>query len=266
MIGYFIRPIVCFFKCAIITGLIFPLNAYSGEIQEKRAFQYEAAAYFWGPQVKGTTSSGQTITMPFSDIIKDLRFGYMGAFKAFKGDWSFVSDVIYLDLKKDKSSTIPVPLSNGQGITVFGNADVKLTGWLLNLNAAYKLFENEHFIAHGLAGARYLELDANTTLRLDALGYTHAASVNLSGSTWDAIGGIAGLVKINKQWSVPYYIDAGAGQSKFTWQGYTGLSYALSWGSIDLLYRYSSWKFKQGALLQDINFGGPLLGVVYKFQ
>lgn len=249
-----------------IAGLFFTNDAYTGQYESTERTQYEAAAYLWGPTVRGNTSGGLPIKLTFGEILKDLKFGYMGAFRVIKGKWSFVSDVIYLDLKADKASTIPVPLNNGQVITVFGNADVKLTGWFLNFDGAYQFFEKEHFTSNVLAGARYLDLNAQSNLRLDAQGYTRAINIDLSGSTWDAIGGIKGLVKLNDKWVIPYYVDAGAGQSKFTWQTYSGLSYVVSWGSINLFYRYASWKFKQNATLSNINFGGPLLGVVYKFH
>lgn len=265
MINQFIRPISKALNTCVIIFIFFTCSAYAGGYDETEALHFDAAAYLWGAQVTGTTANGQPIKLTFKEILKDLRFGYMGAFRARKGKWSFVSDVIYLDLKANKSSTIPVPY-NSQVIAVFGNADVILTGWILNFNGAYNFVENNRYTFNVLGGARYLELNAQSNLRFDALGYTKPISVDLSGRNWNAIGGVKGLVKLNEQWSIPYYVDAGTGQSKFTWQAYSGLSYAVSWGSIDLLYRYESWKFKQNSSLRDINLGGLLLGAVYKFQ
>jgi opacity protein-like surface antigen len=71
------------------------------------------------------------------------------------------------------------------------------------------------------------------------------------------------MVALGKYISIPYYLDAGTGESKFTWQATAGISYhATEWLDIDLVYRYLYWDIGKNGL-EDINFSGPLLGLVF---
>jgi hypothetical protein len=53
----------------------------------------------------------------------------MGAFEARKSRWSLAADLIYLGVEADKAGTI------GR-ISIPGNADVEVKGWVLNFQGA----------------------------------------------------------------------------------------------------------------------------------
>jgi hypothetical protein len=64
---------------------------------------------------------------------------------------------------------------------------------------------------------------------------------------------------------VPYYFDIGAGQSQSTVQAAGGLGYAFKWGEISAMYRYLGYRTKEGRVLDDINFSGPLLAATWRW-
>ena len=179
----------------------------------------------------------------------------MGAFEARKSKWSLAADVIYLDVSADKAGTI------GRGLPV--NADVDLTGWILNLQGARNVLEVERATVDILLGARYLDVDSTSTLRLGASGPTGTASA--SDSVWDGVIGVKGNVNISGGWYLPYYLDMGTGQSDFTWQGSGGIGYSFKWGNVALVYRHMYWDFASGSNFDNLSFSGPVVGVAFKF-
>ena len=86
-----------------------------------------------------------------------------------------------------------------------------------------------------LAGARLLDIDQTLDYQLSGdigplplPGRQGSADVKLS--NWDAIVGVKGRYSFgtDREWFIPYYIDIGTGQSRFTWQGIAGIGYRSS--------------------------------------
>ena len=72
---------------------------------------------------------------------------------------------------------------------------------------------------------------------------------------------------LNDKWSLPYYVDIGAGDAEFTWQASAGVLYKAS-DAVDvaLVYRHLEWDIDDSALVvDDIDFSGPALGVVFRW-
>ncbi len=83
---------------------------------------------------------------------------------------------------------------------------------------------------------------------------------------WDLLIGFRGKIQLGQnQWTAPYYVDFGAGQSDFTWQALTGIAYAFHWGEISATYRQLEYQTSGSSLLQDLRFSGPSLGVSFQF-
>ena len=80
-----------------------------------------------------------------------------------------------------------------------------------------------------------------------------------------AIVGVRGEIKLDDKWFMPYQADIGGGQSQLTWQAFLGVGYKYKWGEVVLGYRYLDYNFKSGWLVEDLSFGGPLLGAKYHF-
>ena len=66
--------------------------------------------YAWLPSVGGKTtfpdaSGDSDVSVNADDLLKDINGVFMGGFEAQKGRWGAFTDLIYLDLSHDESST-----------------------------------------------------------------------------------------------------------------------------------------------------------------
>lgn len=84
-------------------------------------------------------------------------------------------------------------------------------------------------------------------------------------NVWNGIIGANGRFALGKPWFIPYHLDAGAGDSDFTYQAQTGINYAWPWGGLILSYRYLDFEQGDGHRLRSMDMGGPELGIYFKF-
>lgn len=233
-------------------------------------WQFGLMLYGWLPSVngdfkfrlpRGLADPSPSVGVSADQILDDLQFTMMGSFEARKGDWSLFTDVIYLDL--DGSDSKGATLSNGVTRTVLGG-NLQLTGWVWTIGGGYTLWHNEGSYLDLLAGARLLALDAD--LKLTGAGpFGRVVKTSDSVDLWDGIVGVTGRAKIDGNWFLPYYADVGAGSSQITWQAAAGVGYAFRWGDVMLLYRHLQYDQDDDKLLQNVSFGGGMLGVNFRF-
>ena len=158
--------------------------------------------------------------------------------------------------------TVEVPVNSGTTTT--------LTGYMASMNGNYSLLRRPDASLDVLVGVRYLHigttLDWSFAAAVEDLP-ARTGSAEQSADVWDGVVGVKGNVRFGAggKWFVPYYLDAGAGTSKFTWQAMAGAGYSFGWGDLLLVYRYLS--FEQGAEheLQRLSFAGPALGATFRF-
>jgi hypothetical protein len=109
-------------------------------------------------------------------------------------------------------------------------------------------------------------LDFGVTTSVGPLaGPQRTGSLETTGRNWDAIVGVKGRAGFGAigEWFIPYYVDGGAGQSKFTWQGMTGIGYAFPWGDLIATWRYLDYDTKADRKLDGLTINGPLVGVAF---
>jgi hypothetical protein len=123
-------------------------------------------------------------------------------------------------------------------------------------------------------GARYLGLKASTDWRLalditgpgDGQTFPWSGDISEREDLWDGIAGVKGRVWIgDSNWAIPYYLDAGTGSSRLTWQGMLGVAYSNKWFGGMLAYRHISYDMEGDGLFKDLRFSGPALGVTFRF-
>jgi hypothetical protein len=153
-------------------------------------------------------------------------------------------------------------------VPVNANTQTGLKGLVWELAASYTVSRSSTATFDVLGGLRYAGLEAS-------VDWQFAQPVGLlpqSGSTsqkvdlWDAIVGVRGRARLGEgKWFVPYYLDAGAGSSTFTWQGQAGIGYSFKWGDALLAYRHLYYDQKSDKLIQDMRFSGPALAATFRF-
>jgi Transposase DDE domain group 1 len=252
-------------------------------------WSFNVAPYLWMPTIDTTlkfnlpAAVGGTLTtdssIGFGDLLSHLNFATMIAADAKYDRFSLLTDFIYMNLggtsSHAKSFNFPglpsVPISGA--VQTSAGMDLNSTIW--TLAGGYTLLQGDWGNFDVIAGLRYLELntriDYGLGLTLTGPGGNGASagrigSVSGSGNIWNGIGGFRGRVRItNTGLFIPYYFDAGAGASKFTWQIASGLGYQTGWADVSLTYRYLSFEQNSSAVLQHMQIGGPMIMVNFSF-
>ena len=216
----------------------------AAESSPENGWEFATEVYLWGAGIDGHTATDSEVNISFGDLIDNLEMAFMGTVGARKDKWSFLVDVIYLDVKGEKT------------IDSIG-ASVELRGWIVTPDVGYTVLSDDWGNLDLHVGARYLSLDSD--IRLGPIGTDKSADV------WDGIIGIRGRINLTEKLYMPYYLDIGAGDSKMTWQALAGLGYQFKYVDVVAGYRYMEWDFDDNSVFDDLSFSGPYGGLKYYF-
>jgi hypothetical protein len=239
--------------------------------------------YLWAPNIDGTlkygvppgaTGSAEVKVGP-NDYLEALNMAMMISGEARKDRWSVFTDVIYLDFSSEESSVKSI---NFGGSVVSAGANVStnssLKGAIWTLAAGYAVLPGRPVELDVFGGLRYFGLEASSDWRLTLTvtgpgggqTFPRTGSISEREELWDGIVGVKGRFWLGKSnWSIPYYLDVGAGSSSLTWQGMLGIAYSYKWFGAMLVYRHLYYDMKGDNLVQDMRFSGPALGVNFRF-
>jgi opacity protein-like surface antigen len=246
----------------LMLAVTVPGGATAEETAQPEGWQFGADVYLWTIGLGGETTGGDTIDVPFDNILENLDFAFSGNFHARNGKWHLSTDVIYLNVEGENSGQLTVP---GE-IELKSDATVKMESWAVTPVIGYAFIDKDPISMEVVAGARYLYMKPE--LAFDISGQLNSSGKNISdsGYVWDGIVGIRGEVNLAKDWYVPYHADIGAGDSDYTWQAMAGVGYKIS-KKVDVVaaYRYLTWKFDNGKVLDSLDIDGPLVGLKFRF-
>ena len=168
----------------------------------------------------------------------------MAIFGARKNNWSFLADVIYLDVKDEG--------------TIAGlGASAEIRAWVVTPEVGYTVLRGDRGHLDLQVGARYLYLDGD--VRLGSNG------IDKSEHFWDAIVGVRGAVNLTEKFYLPYYLDIGTGDSELTWQAFGGLGYRFKYVDVLAGYRYMEYQFDDDLVFDNLNLSGPYGGMKFIF-
>lgn len=237
-------------------------------------WEFSLTPYVWLPRVDASLhyetpgSGGSEVSM--TNVLQHLNAAFFLSGEARKGRWGLAADLVFCDFQKEGSR---VPTVEGPGGEVEAPVNLgtttSLTGYMVSLTGNYALVQRPDLKLDLLGGLRYTHigstLDWSFTTSVDSLtGRTGSASQGVD--LWDGVVGFRGRAAFaGGQWFVPYYLDAGAGTSKFTWQALAGVGYSFGWGDLLLVYRYLSFEQGSDRPVQHLYFSGPALGATFRF-
>lgn len=227
--------------------------------QEKSAddWQFDATLYLWGATMKMHTPAGDSVTMNFGTILKNLDLAAMTTFGARKNKFSMLADVIYMDLSTDQKHD-----GEFNGKPIEGKLTVGMQAWVLNLIGGYNLIDSGKNVFDIAAGARYLDVKVPVTIKLN----DHKRKTTATGSGWDGVIGLKGRHDFPDGYYFNYYADIGGGYSKTTWQTAVSFSYDYKKFTSVVGYRYLKWNLKNDApALDDLVIHGPYAGLKWSF-
>ena len=218
----------------------------------------------WVPEVNAKTTSGADIEISTDEIFRNLDFTFLGTLGAKRGNWTFLADVVYLDLEHSDNYNL-----GNNDLLQLELTNVELKAWVVTPMVAYNILASDRVSLDLLVGARYLWLGFDTKTRRGFLSVTREESNSKSFDVWNGIIGVRGEIDLPGKWFIPYYFDAGTGDNKLTWQAYAAGAYRF--GRIDLHvgYRHLQWEFDEddtgGKVFDDLKITGPMIGIKYRF-
>ncbi len=228
-------------------------------VEDTSIWQNELTIYGWLPTIDMNTRWGDSSTdssdmMP--DIIDDLKMVFIGTYAVRYNKWSFITDVMYIDLGDSATGTHTFP----GGETAVATVDMDIKSLLVNAGVGYNLVDTEKNILDIVAGVRYMDLEVNVNSDLPR----HPGQ-SASDDLLDGIIGLRGSYTFNENWYLPYYADIGTGDSELTYQLFAGIGYRYDWGDVKLGYRYIGYEMEDDMIVDNLELGGAILGVSIKF-
>ena len=271
---------------ALMTLVTISLPAYAEEPVHADKWTFAVRPYLWAPSITGTlkydvppTGDGAANVDFAAYVLENLNMALMLTVEARKGDWSVLTDVVYLDVESGDAEVKSVSFTGPGGlveVSAGANLDTKATlrGVLWELAGACTVARGGNSSLDLLAGFRYLGLEAGTDWQLSGSitgpgpgqSFARSGSASARVDLWDGIIGVRGRVGLgDSRWGIPYYLDVGAGTSALTWQGVAGIDYRFHWGDLQLSYRHLYYDMEGDKLLQNVSFSGPAIGVNFRF-
>lgn len=262
-----------FALCAV--ALLVPAVAIA---QAADDWKFTASLYGYLPSIGGKTAfpgsgGASSVTVDAQTIIENLKFTFMGSIEARRGPWGGLSDVLYVDMGDAKSGSRDLSIGNaGLPAGASASVDLDVKGWVWTLGATYRAVSRPAYSLDVLGGARMLDLKQSMKWTLSG-NVGPIPVVDRAGSratdlqNWDLVLGVKGRAAFGagNQWFVPYYLDIGTGESRFTWQAVTGLGYSFGWGDIVGAWRYIGYDMKSGKAVERLDFNGPGLAAVFRW-
>jgi opacity protein-like surface antigen len=237
-----------------------------------------ATLYGYFPSVGGETafpvkSGGGTVDISVDQILDSIDFVFMGTLDVHNGRWGAFTDLMYLDLGGSKSNSRDFTIG-GKPIPGGTTADLgwDMKGVIWTLAGQYRMVGGSGLTLDALAGARLADIEQDASWVISgSLGPLAPPARTGTGeaeiSHWDGVVGLKGRYTIAQapKWSLPFYIDVGAGDSDLTWQVVAGVSYAFGWGELSAGWRYLDYDLKDGSPIKDLNFNGAMIGATFRW-
>ena len=241
------------------------------------AWRFGASIYGYVPSISGTSSSpadsgGNRINVNLAELL-ELEFALMGSFDAHNGRWGMFTDFIYLNYSGSKQQSRDFTIGRiGIPAGTAADLDLDLKGVMWALAGQYRVYSDPALTMDALAGLRLLEV--RTTTRWSISG--NLGPIAPSGRTGtsedktsqlDGIVGVKGRTRLGSsgRWTLPFYLDVGAGDSDLTWQAAAGVSYGFKWGELTAMWRYLAYELKPGLSIEELKFNGPLIGATFRW-
>jgi len=208
---------------AAISGVVLSFPAAADD------WSWRFALNGWLPSVHSTTNfdapGGGNISAQTDpgNYLSNLEFTFMGTLEARRGRWSILADAVYLSFGdyKTKVTSFDGPLA----IPVDAASESDLKGFVTTIAGGYALSTSPGTQVDLIAGARYarlkVRLDWSASGPVGALAT--AASAEATKDFFDGVVGVRGKTNLGGNWDLHYYVDAGAGSSQLTWQGFVAM-------------------------------------------
>jgi len=267
--------------------LLLPLAMQSAAADDDAdGWQFKLTPYLWLPTISGKLNyelppgggGAPQIDVGPTDWLELLNGAFLLQGEARKDRFFVFADAVYLGLESDNDRVASV--SPGPGDLIPVDVSVNLAtktdvdGFTMTVAGGYNVHKDDRSSVDLFGGARYFGMDTKTSWNLSAdielpgggTVLSRQGSIEGDVTSWDVIIGIKGQQRLgNGNWSLPYYLDVGTGDSDLTWQAIAGVSYAYGWGDLIMSYRHFEYDGGPLGLMEGFSFSGPLFGAQFSF-
>lgn len=223
------------------------------------AWTFTLTPYVWlsglGGEVTGP-HGGESFTADFGDIFGTMKFSYMGLAEARRGNFSLVTDIMYLNLQQG----VPVP-----GFGAYSGGSARTQSVEVSAIGLYTVAEGSAGRIELGGGIRGWWFD--TELRLDP-GRLPGRTQSASTSWVDPVISARGVVRLNDSLSITAYGDIGGFGvgSQFTWQAFATLDYRITENiSASAGFRWIHIDYDKGSSNISLDMAGPIIGASLRF-
>ena len=216
------------------------------------------------------------------DYLDNLSFALMVNVEIQKGKWMAAYDLFAFDIDAnsgfiesitfDVNNPIPGRPPIEVGVDLDAGTNFHFRGRQNTINIGYNLL-NERLVINAATGVRWISLRSELDWRLgaeingpDGWVLERSGYESVSAELWNIVAGLRGKYDLseNRKWSVLYYVDLGAGDTKFTWQSITGFSYNTKRIDYKLAYRHIGYNMKEDRVFDNLFFSGTSFGLTIK--
>jgi hypothetical protein len=241
----------------VVTGLLI----FAMPVAADNDWEFNLELYGWLPIIETENEAGNKSEITRDDILDDLDLFGFSFVRVKKGKWSLSSDFVYFDI----SQKTDVPLF-GEFPDLAELDKAGMQAWVIRPAIGYEVYRADRQFVELYAGGRYLWIEADLKFDIDPILPGEPSSSRKdspSESNWDGIVGARGSYWLNDKWFLPYSVNAGTGQSDFTWEAQAAVGYRLENLDAALGWRYLYYDIGSDTLLKELTVNGPFAGVMF---
>ena len=226
--------------------------------QPSSMWEFQATGYGWATALNGRVGVRNLppvkVGMSFGDVLSDLNGALMGSFRAKKGDWLILTDLVWAALSDDANVRPPGTRHPTLAAIAPGTkVDFKMRQLIASAIVGYRLpIGGPDLDIYATAGLRYQRLTAEFQATPGLIPVTLSRS---SVEQWgDPTVGVSATWRINERWFANILADVGGFGvgSRFTTQGFASIGYrwtdaistALGYRAIYTDYRNNGFTYR----------------------
>ncbi|MBJ7408800.1 MAG: hypothetical protein JHD15_00315 [Phenylobacterium sp.] len=216
--------------------------------------------YLWAAAYDNDVSNsanGQTSesSASFFDILDGLSFAFMGKAEVQYSRVGVVTDLVYMKLKTDRTTTRPI-LGPIETEATVANTVVTALGF-------FRVADSDDLSVDLLGGVRYVKLKLDFDVQGPGSGFSRDGSADITKATV----GVRATKRLGAKTSLTGYGDFGGfGDDVKVWQLEGTLNY--QWRPTITAfagYRHFAVEIDKGPVSSDVSFSGPIFGTTFRF-
>lgn len=229
-------------------------------------WSHAISPYLWASGMSGNVAIGTPagpleadVDVGFGDILENLKFGGMVAYRGDRGPWTVMADAIYMDLEAERSTSVgPVQVA----------ATVNVEQIAFEADVGYRWTER----VTAFVGLRYNSIDSDLDVVRSGPGPGSRRGAGESVQWVDPLIGAIAAIPLSARWSLELRGDVGGFGigADLAWQAMV----TARWRATDRIdvtgsFRYLDVDYEDGSgenlFVYDVTTAGPGLGVTFRF-